>query len=123
MQAEGSVSRRDMLKTFVAGAAIAAPALANAEIDYANLPYLGGSDKIDVNNANIRVYTKLPGMYPSIAGIIAKNGPYQTVEDIYKLPKLSAEQKEIVKKYEKNLVALEPAPEYQEDIFNNGLYR
>ena len=72
MHAEGSVSRRDMLKTFVAGAVIAAPALANAEIDYANLPYLGGSDKIDVNNANIRVYTKLPGMYPSIAGIIAK---------------------------------------------------
>lgn len=43
--------------------------------------------------------------------MLEQNGPYQTVEDIYKLPKLSAEQKEIVKKYEKNLVALEPAPE------------
>ncbi|MGB1596564.1 MAG: hypothetical protein ACPIOQ_27635 [Promethearchaeia archaeon] len=25
-----------------------------------------------MNNANIRVYTKFPGMYPTIAGVIVK---------------------------------------------------
>merc|ERR1719353_1758981 len=51
------------------GAAVAAPA--RADTDYAGLPYLGGSEKIDVNNANVRVYAKLPGMYPGAAGKIA----------------------------------------------------
>jgi hypothetical protein len=27
---------------------------------------------VDVNNANIRVYTRFPGMYPTIAGLIVK---------------------------------------------------
>ncbi|EKX52337.1 hypothetical protein GUITHDRAFT_65512 [Guillardia theta CCMP2712] len=122
MQADG-LSRRDLIKNVAAFGVAAAPVLANAEIDYANVPFLGGSDKIDINNANVRVYTKLPGMYPTIAGIICKYGPYQTVEDLYKVPSLSAEQKQIIKKYEKNLLALDPAPEYIEDKFNNGLYR
>jgi hypothetical protein len=28
--------------------------------------------QVDVNNANIRVYTRLPGMYPTIAGLLVK---------------------------------------------------
>jgi len=44
MQAEG-VSRRDLLG--VAGAAIvAAPAIANADTEYPNVPFLGGSDSV-----------------------------------------------------------------------------
>jgi hypothetical protein len=27
---------------------------------------------VDINNANIRVYTRFPGMYPTIAGIMVK---------------------------------------------------
>ena len=57
MQADG-VSRRDMLQGLAGAAIVAAPALANADVEYANVPYLGGSDQVDVNNANIRVYTK-----------------------------------------------------------------
>merc|ERR1719486_1507636 len=60
------------------GAAVAAPAF--ADTDYAGLPYLGGSEKIDINNANVRVYAKLPGMYPGAAGKIASNGPYKSVQ-------------------------------------------
>jgi len=56
MQADG-VSRRDLLSG-LAAAAVAAPALANADTEYANIPFLGGSDQVDVNNANIRVYTR-----------------------------------------------------------------
>merc|ERR1719409_757768 len=76
MQAEGGVSRRDILSGLAGAAIVAAPALANADVEYPNVPFLGGSDIIDVNNANIRVYTKFPGMYPSVAGAIVKNGPY-----------------------------------------------
>ncbi|CAN0478056.1 unnamed protein product, partial [Ectocarpus sp. 12 AP-2014] len=39
---------------------LAAPAL--AEVDNPVVPFLGGGDKIDVNNANVRAYIKLPGM-------------------------------------------------------------
>merc|ERR1712127_613972 len=110
MNAEG-VSRRDFAG--LAGAAmIAAPALANADTEYANVPFLGGSDQVDVNNANIRVYTRFPGMYPAIAGILVKNGPYKSKEDIMAKigDKLTPEMKAIYSKYEKNLVALKPAP-------------
>merc|ERR1712216_1058977 len=124
MQADG-VSRRDILSGLAGAAIIAAPALANADVEYPNVPFLGGSDQVDVNNANIRVYTRFPGMYPAIAGIIVKNGPYKSTEDIMAKigDKLTPEMKAIYSKYEKNLVALKPAPEYQEDIWNNGLYR
>ena len=50
--------------TWAVGAALPA----NAIIDYAGLPGLGGSDKIDINNANVRVYVKIQGMYPGCAG-------------------------------------------------------
>ena len=40
--------------TFAASVMFNQPA--NADIDYDGVKYLGGGDKIDVNNANIRVY-------------------------------------------------------------------
>jgi photosystem II PsbU protein len=123
MNADG-VSRRNFAG--LAGAAIiAAPTLANADVEYPNVPFLGGSDTVDVNNANIRVYTRFPGMYPAIAKILVKNAPYSSTEEIEsKLSdKLTPEMKAIYAKYKKQLVALKPAPEYQEDIINNGLYR
>ena len=52
--------------------ALLGAAAANAEIDYAGVGFLGGAKQIDVNNANIRVYTRFPGMYPTIAGLIVK---------------------------------------------------
>jgi len=127
MQADG-VSRRDLLSGVAGAAIVAAPALANAETEYPNVPYLGGSDQVDVNNANIRVYTRFPGMYPKIAGVIVKQAekkPFTSTEEIESriLPQLTPEMKTIFDKYKKNLVALKAAPEYQEDIWNNGLYR
>lgn len=65
MSAENTTpaSRGDFLKSAVsaaAGFAVAAPVL--AEVDNPIVPFLGGGDKIDVNNANVRAYIKLPGM-------------------------------------------------------------
>merc|ERR1711906_32399 len=56
MQAEGGVSRRDILSGLAGAAVVAAPAIANSETEYPNVPYLGGSDTVDVNNANIRLH-------------------------------------------------------------------
>ncbi|KAL7438968.1 hypothetical protein ACHAXH_006202 [Discostella pseudostelligera] len=109
-----------------AGAAITAaviPAAANAKVDYENVAYLGGSSIIDLNNANVRAYLRLPGMYPGAAGKIVSHGPYKSVADVYSIPGLSAAEKEVIKKYESRFTAKEPTPEYVIDRINNGLYR
>jgi photosystem II PsbU protein len=106
-----------------AAAAVALPLAASANIEYGNVGFLGGSDKIDVNNANVRAYLKYPGFYPSLAGIIVSNGPYKSTSEIAELPGITPAMKETLSKFKDNLVALEPAPEYQLDTINNGLYR
>ncbi|KAL3760314.1 hypothetical protein ACHAWU_006312 [Discostella pseudostelligera] len=103
--------------------AAAIPAAANAKVDYENVAYLGGSSIIDLNNANVRAYLRLPGMYPSAAGKIVSHGPYKSVADVYSIPGLSAAEKEVIKKYESRFTAKEPTPEYVIDRINNGLYR
>lgn len=94
-----------------------------AEIDYDGIKYLGGGDKVDLNNANIRAYLKIPGMYPSIASKVVTNGPFKTVADVYNIPGLSGAEKDILKKFENKWVALDVKPEYDIDKINNGLYR
>lgn len=94
-----------------------------AEVDYEGIKYLGGGDKIDLNNANIRSYLKIPGMYPTLAGKVTKGGPYKTAADVYNLPGLSGAEKDILKKNEDKFVTMDVKPEYELDKFNNGLYR
>lgn len=118
------VSRRALIAGVAAAAAAAAlPKGAFAEREYPNVEFLGGSDVIDVNNANVRAYTKFKGFYPTLAGMIVANGPYKSVDELFELPDLSPEQKIVLEKYKDNLTALEPTPEYELDKFNNGLYR
>ena len=112
------------LSTVAAPVLIAGTAqVSNADVDYAGLPFLGGSEKIDINNANVRVYAKLPGMYPGAAGKITSNGPYKTVSEVYNIKGLSDKEKAAIKKYESRFVALEPSAMYVIDRTNNGLYR
>ena len=73
---------------------------AKAEVDYDGIRYLGGGDKIDLNNANIRAYLKVGGMYPTIAGKIVTSGPFKTVADIYNIPGLTGPEKDVLKKNE-----------------------
>ena len=83
------------LKKVAAAAVIAGSTMfggmqAKAEIDYEGIKYLGGGDKIDLNNANIRSYLRLPGMYPSIAGKITSNkAPFKSVGDVYNVKGLT----------------------------------
>jgi len=110
-----------------AGAAAAvmtlAPVAAPAMVDYDGIKYLGGSDQVDINNANVQAYRQFPGMYPTAAGAIATHGPYKEVKDIYSIPNLDPRVIEIMKKYEKNLVCLPMSPAYFLDRANNGMYR
>ena len=108
----------------VGGAALATGvAPANAIRDYENLGYLGGGQIVDVNNANVRVYLKMPGMYPGAAGKIVSHGPYSSVKDLYAIPNITEGEKTIIKKYEARFVALKPSADFVIDRINNGLYR
>lgn len=116
------------LKKVAAAAVIAGSTMfggmqAKAEIDYEGIKYLGGGEKIDLNNANIRAYLKVPGMYPTIAGKVVSNGPYKGIGDVYNIPGLSGPEKDILKKNEARFLTLDVKPEYEIDKINNGLYR
>merc|ERR1719456_1589340 len=83
MMSDEAVGRREVFSKVLGSAALLSALPAVAEIDYAGVGYLGGSSQIDVNNANIRVYQKLPGVYPNAAGKIVSKGPYKSKEDMY----------------------------------------
>jgi photosystem II PsbU protein len=120
---ELAAERRAFLSAATAAFVAVTPFVANAVRDYENIAYLGGSDIVDINNANVRVYLKFPGMYPTIAGKIASNGPYSSVSDVFNIPGLTGSEKEILKKYESRFVAKKPEADYVIDKFNNGLYK
>lgn len=115
--------RRELFANLVGAAAMLSATAANAEVDYAGVGFLGGSTTIDVNNANIRVYAKLPGMYPNAAGKLVKFSPYKNAAEVYSKAGLNSNEAAAVKKYESRFIFLEPKPEYQIDMLNNGLYR
>lgn len=117
-----AAERREFLSAaVVAAAGLAVPGAASAVRDYENIGFLGGSETIDINNANVRVYLKLPGMYPNAAGKIAANGPYNSVNEVYNIPGLTSKEKDIIKKYESRFTALKPSADYVIDRINNGL--
>ena len=116
-------SRKQQIASVAAASTVAMAPAANAMVDYENIQFLGGTDKVDINNANIQAYRQFPGMFPTIAGMIATHGPYKSVADVYTIPNLDDKLKNIVKKYEGNLVCLPANPAYFIDRINNGMYR
>mmetsp|Transcript_16963 Transcript_16963/g.25898 ORF Transcript_16963/g.25898 Transcript_16963/m.25898 type:complete len:153 (-) Transcript_16963:129-587(-) len=120
-----NADRRAFINSAFAGAAavVAVAGPANAIRDYEAIGLLGGGDKVDLNNANVRVYLKMPGMYPAVAGKVVTHGPYSSVGDVYNIPGLTGPEKEVLKKYEYKFVVTKPSPDYVIDRVNNGLYR
>jgi hypothetical protein len=89
----------------------------NAISDYEIVPsQQAPPGKIDLNNALVTDYKALPGMYPHAAGLIASNGPYNTVDDLFRLPQATARDKELFSKYKKDLIALAPSRTFYERI-------
>ncbi|MEL7351616.1 MAG: photosystem II complex extrinsic protein PsbU [Cyanobacteria bacterium P01_A01_bin.116] len=82
-------------------------------------------NKIDVNNTNIASFRKFRGLYPTIAGKVVSNAPYDAVEDVLSIPGLSAVERD---RLEKNIdiftiSAPDPALVEGADRFNNGVYK
>ena len=89
----------------------------NAISDYEVVPQqLAASGKIDVNNAVVTDYKRLPGMYPHAAGKIVSHGPFRSVRDIYRIAGLTDLDKQQFRKYEKNLIANPPGRAFIERI-------
>ena len=61
-------------------------------------------------------YMDFPGMYPHAAGMIASNGPYASVSEIYNIQGLTANDKKMFKKYEKNFTVGAPSRATEERI-------
>mmetsp|Transcript_3214 Transcript_3214/g.6663 ORF Transcript_3214/g.6663 Transcript_3214/m.6663 type:complete len:163 (-) Transcript_3214:119-607(-) len=62
-------------------------------------------NKLDINNSPVADYMQFPGMYPTIGGKIANNGPYKTVRDVYKVQSLSKAEKTKIREFEKYFTA------------------
>lgn len=81
--------------------------------------------KIDLNNTNVRAFTQYPGMYPTLARMIVKYAPFESVEDVLDMPDLSDRQKEVLRSNFDNFTVSDPSEVFVEggDRFNNGIYR
>ncbi|MFK8186647.1 MAG: photosystem II complex extrinsic protein PsbU [Phormidesmis sp.] len=82
-------------------------------------------NKIDVNNTNIASFRKYRGLYPTIAGKVVSNAPYENVDDILDIPNLSeVERDRLVQNIDIfTISAPDPALVEGADRFNNGVYK
>ncbi|NCJ06031.1 photosystem II complex extrinsic protein PsbU [Synechococcales cyanobacterium C] len=85
----------------------------------------GFGKKIDLNNTNVMAFAKYRGLYPTLAGTIVQNAPYDDVGDILALPGLTDSQKSILKANLDNFTVtpVEAALVEGSDRFNNGVYK
>ena len=72
--------------------------------------------KIDVNNALVTDYKTLQGMYPHAAGLIASNGPYNSVRDLNNIPGVTPNDLKLFAKYSDQFTALPPTRQFYERI-------
>jgi photosystem II PsbU protein len=64
-------------------------------------------------------------MYPTLARMIARNAPFDSVEDVLKMPGLTERQKDILRANLDYFTVTSPEDALVEgaDRFNNGIYR
>lgn len=81
--------------------------------------------KIDLNNSNIRMFQKYPGLYPKLARQIIEHAPYNKVEDVLNIPRLTEQQKDVLRANLDHFAVTEPEPALIEggDRYNPGIYR
>ncbi len=81
--------------------------------------------KIDVNNTNIAAFRKHRGLYPTIAGKVVSNAPYDSVEEILEIPGLKQVEKDRIQQNIDVFTISDPDPALVEgaDRFNNGVYK
>ncbi|MGL5079926.1 MAG: photosystem II complex extrinsic protein PsbU [Microcoleaceae cyanobacterium] len=53
--------------------------------------------KIDLNNSSIREFRQFRGMFPNLAKVIIDNAPYDSVDDVLKIPGLAKQQEDLLR--------------------------
>ncbi|MEM8611597.1 MAG: photosystem II complex extrinsic protein PsbU [Cyanobacteria bacterium P01_H01_bin.105] len=81
--------------------------------------------KLDVNNTNVAAFRKYRGLFPTIAGKIVRNAPYDNLEDILEIPGLSDIEKSRIQENMDVFTISPPNPALVEgdDRYNNGAYK
>jgi len=81
-------------------------------------------EKIDLNNTNVRAFRQYRGMYPNLARKVVDNAPYNSVEDVLKIPGLSERQQSLLQANLDKFAVTTPESAYVEgdDRINNGIY-
>jgi photosystem II PsbU protein len=81
-------------------------------------------EKIDLNNTNVRAFRQYRGLYPTLAGLIVQNAPYENIEDVLNIAGLSDRQKELLQANLDNFTVTDPEVSLIEgdDRINNGYY-
>ena len=81
--------------------------------------------KIDLNNTNVRAFTRYPGLYPNLATKIVRNAPYKKVDDVLGISGLSERQKQLLETNLDKFTVTDTEEAFNEgdDRYNNGIYR
>ncbi|MEO0349653.1 MAG: photosystem II complex extrinsic protein PsbU [Cyanobacteria bacterium P01_A01_bin.15] len=81
--------------------------------------------KLDVNNTNVAAFRKYRGLFPTIAGKIIRNAPYDDLEDILEIPGLSEVEQSRIRENMDVFTISPPNPALVEgdDRYNNGAYK
>ncbi|MEM1255667.1 MAG: photosystem II complex extrinsic protein PsbU [Cyanobacteria bacterium P01_H01_bin.21] len=81
--------------------------------------------KLDVNNTNVAAFRKYRGLFPTIAGKIIRNAPYEDLEDILEIPGLTDVEKSRIQENMDIFTISPPNPALVEgdDRYNNGAYK
>ncbi len=82
-------------------------------------------DKIDLNNSNVRAFSKYAGLYPTLARIVVGNAPYEAVEDVLDIPGLSDRQIDTLQANLDKFIVSDINASMTEggDRYNNGIYK
>ncbi|GAB4218676.1 MAG: hypothetical protein OHK0012_28670 [Synechococcales cyanobacterium] len=100
------------------------PAPPPAPVAAAGAPPVILEAKIDINNTILRNYRQLPGFYPNLARKLVEAAPYNSLEDLLKVPGLTAAQKDLIKQNFPNFIvgSYEPGNNTLENRINKGYY-
>lgn len=82
-------------------------------------------NKIDLNNSNVRAFSKYSGLYPTLARILVRNAPYEAVEDVLDIKGLSDRQINTLQANLDHFMVSDINASMIEgaDRYNNGIYK
>lgn len=93
-------------------------AVENSRVNKADKKLGEIGEKLDLNNSPLRSFRQYRGMFPTLAGMIVENAPYQKVEDVLEIPGLTEGQKKLLQANLDNFTVTPPT-----DVFNEGDFR